>query len=153
MWDVNITNCVFMFVLYGWQRFRFSRVLWDFSVEHIFVKLPKPCAWWQKHVVLETMWEMERECCPLWKGMCPLAQVTMLNSARAPGKKTCHSDIPGDALCEPFIISLSHVCLLAYSRLSDEQTRGCWRGPSVREQWITPTHCHLQSGLVHGNFI
>lgn len=119
VWDTNIINCVFKFIPYGWQRLRFSRGLWDFSAEHFFVKLPKPCVWWQKHVVLETMREMERECCPLWKGMCPLTQVTMLNSVWAPGKKTCHSEIPGDALCEPFIISLSHVCLLAYSRLTN----------------------------------
>lgn len=91
-----------------------------------------PCVWWQKRVVLETMRQMETECCPLWVGMCPLTQVTMLNSGWAPGGKTCHSEIPGDALCEPFIISLSHVCLLAYSRLSDARTRGCGRGPSVR---------------------
>lgn len=64
--------------------------------------------------------------------MCPLAQVTKLNSAQAPGDITHHSEIPGDALCEPFFISPSHVCLLAYSRLSDAQTRGCGRDPSVR---------------------
>lgn len=56
-----------------------------------FVKLPKPCVWWQKHVVLKTMREMERECCPLRIGMRPLAQVTMLNSARAPGEKKKHA--------------------------------------------------------------
>lgn len=57
------------------------------------------------------------------------------NAQFSPGprrEKTCHSEIPGDALCEPFIISLSHVCLLAYSRLSDAQSRGCGREPSVR---------------------
>lgn len=62
---------------------------------------------------------MEGECCPLWVGMCPLGQVTMLNSDGAPLQKTCHSEIPGDALCEPFIILLSHVCLFTYSTLSD----------------------------------
>lgn len=91
-----------------------------------------PCAWWQKHVVLKTMREIERECCPLWRGMCPLAQVTKLNSAQAPGDKTGHSELPGDALCEPLIISLSHVRLLDFSRPSDAQTRGCGWDPSVR---------------------
>lgn len=31
--------------------------------------------------------EMERECCPLWIGMCPLAQVTMLKFSPGPRKK------------------------------------------------------------------
>lgn len=81
---------------------------------------------------------------PTHKGMCPLAQVTMLNSARGPGKNTCHSEIPGDALCEPFIMSLSHVCRLAYSRPSDKQTRGCGRGPSRamnNAHWLSSAEC------------
>lgn len=31
--------------------------------------------------------EMKRECCPLWTGMCPLAQVTMLEFRLGPHKK------------------------------------------------------------------
>lgn len=116
--------CVFM------QRLRDSQVLWEFSLECFFVKLPKPCVLIQKHIVVETMkWRgnvvpSAQECVPLPRSQCS-------NSAWAPTKK-CHSEIPGDTLCEPFIIPLSLVCLLAYSRLSDKQTRGCGRGPSVR---------------------
>lgn len=122
-----------MFVLHIWVAAIQTHSVGIFCQTHFFVVLPKPGVWWQKHVVLETMRKMERECCPLWIGMCPLAQVTKLNSTRAPSeKKTCHSEIPGDALCEPFIISLSHICLLAYSRLSDAQSGGC--------RWKTSVH-------------
>lgn len=48
---------------------------------------------------------------PLLTGMCPLAQVTKLDSTWAPAEKKSHSEIPGDALCKPFIISPSRGCL------------------------------------------
>lgn len=119
----------------------------------------KPCVWWQKRRVLKTMREVGRNVRP-----CPghtdqfspgaSALSTPLHPARKKKKKSqkqnaCCSETPGDVLCEPLIISPSHVCLPACWRPSDGAGVGLLR--LFQERWITPT-C-LRSSSVRRNCI
>lgn len=80
--------------------------------------LSQSCVQWQARAAWETKRHRRMEYSSLRAGMRPLGQVTKLNSALAPppppgDKNPPFWNPPGDALCEPLIISASRVRLLA----------------------------------------
>lgn len=90
-----------------------------------------------------------QECVPL-----PRSQSSIQHGPPLEKKKS-HSEIPGDALCKPFIISPSRVCLSSNPAGSDTQNR---TGVPERDPFVplksNDLHpFHLQNSSVHGNYI
>lgn len=118
----------------------------------------KPCVWWQKRWVLKTMREVGRNVRPrpghtdqfILGGLTPLHPPPPCEEKKKSQKQNaCRSETPGDVLCEPLIISPSHVCLPACWRPSDGAGVGLLR--LFQERWITPTR--LRSSSVRRNCI